>query len=296
MRRSARALALLLASCSAACSAATAPAALVPSPSPVAVAGTGHAPTRSFAVATRTLDLHRGNRSLPTTVYYPKNAAGPFPVVVFGHGFGSLPSAYATLLKRWASAGFVVAAPAYPNTRLGAAKPDLLDLVRQPADDGAVLSGLTALPGSDALGKIVDPSRAAAAGHSAGAMTALGVFTDDGPVQRDKRFRSGVILAGNNFNVGSAFTGTPAPMLFVNAADDPVVPYWTGQAAYDLVPWPRAMLKLAGKEHSAPFMSKSDPQYPVVAGSTVDFLRWTLYGDAAALVRLKAVPGIDAHF
>jgi dienelactone hydrolase len=274
----------------------TTPASFVePSPSPSASVATGHAPTRTFAVATRTLDFHRGERPLETTVYYPKNAAGPFPVVVFGHGFGGTPAAYSALLQRWASAGFVVAAPAFPHTSWGVKKPDLLDVVNQPADVGSVLSGLSALPPSDGLRKIIDPSRAAVAGHSAGAITALGVFTDDGPEKRDKRFSAGIVLAGNSIGVGTTFSGASAPLLFVHAADDPVVPYWTGLGAYDAVPWPRAMVKLTGQEHTAPYLSKSDKQFRVVAAATVDFLRWSLYNDAAAHDRLVALPNLDAH-
>jgi fermentation-respiration switch protein FrsA (DUF1100 family) len=285
-------LALLLAGCSVA---AAPPASFVGSPSPSASAPTGHAPAHAFSVATRTFSFHRGERPLETTVFYPKNGAGPFPVVVFGHGFGGAPSAYSALLKRWAAAGFVVAAPAFPHTAGGVPKPDLLDVVNQPADVGAVLSALTALPASDSLRKILDPSRAAAAGHSAGAITAFGVFTDDGPEGRDKRFRSGIVLAGNSLNVGSTFSGAAAPMLFVHCADDPVVPYWTALGAYESVPWPRAMLRLPGKEHSAPYESKADKQFAVVAAATVDFLRWSLYDDGPARLRLLAVHGLDSQ-
>lgn len=293
MRRPALALVLLLAGCGSAVT----PVSLVVSPSPAPSASTvvGHAPARTFAVGTRVVDFHRGERPLATTVYYPKNAAGPFPVVVFGHGFGGAPTAYSALLKRWAAAGFVVAAPAFPSTSWGVAKPDLLDVVNQPADVGAVLSGLTSLASADSLRKIIDPSRAAVAGHSAGAITALGVFTDDGPEKRDKRFSAGIVLAGNSIGVGTTFSGTPAPLLFVHAAGDPVVPYWTGLGAYDAVPWPRAMLKLTGQEHTAPYLSKSDKQFAVVAGATVDFLRWSLYDDPAARARLIGVAGLDSH-
>jgi fermentation-respiration switch protein FrsA (DUF1100 family) len=262
------------------------------SPSPSPSVAVGHAPTHTYGVATRTLKVHRGGRPLPTTVYYPKNSSGRFPVVVFGHGFGGAPAGYAELLKRWAAAGFVVAAPAFPHTAWGVANPDLMDVVNQPADVGAVLS---ALPSDDVLGKIVDVSRAAAAGHSAGAITALGVFTDDGPEGRDKRFRAGIVLAGNSLGVGSTFSGVAAPMLFVHTADDPVVPFWTGLGAYDAVPWPRALLKLTGSEHTAPYVSRWDKQFAVVAAATVDFLRWALYADPAARDRLAAVRGIDDH-
>jgi dienelactone hydrolase len=263
-----------------------------PSPSPIS-AQTGHAPAKTFAVGTRTLKLHRGNRPLTTTVYYPKNTPGRFPVVVFGHGLGGKPTAYADLLRRWASAGFVVAAPAFPHTAWGVDRFDVLDVPNQPADMGAVYDGLVALPPGDALRKLIDPTRAAAAGHSAGAITTVGVFSDDGPEGRDKRFAAGIVLAGNTIGVGQTFSGKPAPMLFVHAAEDPVVPYWTGQGAYQDVPWPRAFVRLPGKEHTLPYLARSNKQFALVAAATVDFLRWALYGDAAARGRLAHVQGID---
>jgi fermentation-respiration switch protein FrsA (DUF1100 family) len=84
-------------------------------------------------------------------------------------------------------------------------------------------------------------------------------------------------------------------LLFVHAADDPVVPFWSGLGAYDAVPWPRALLKLTGQEHTAPYLSKSDKQFAVVAGATVDFLRWSLYSDGSARTRLLAIPNLDSH-
>jgi len=44
----------------------------------------------------------------------PARAAGPFPLVIFGHGFAVTPAPYARLLEAWASAGYVVAAPIFP--------------------------------------------------------------------------------------------------------------------------------------------------------------------------------------
>ncbi len=295
MKRRAFALALASALALAGCTTATPASFVAPSPSPSASTVVGQAPGHAFSVGTRRLAFHRGERPLETTVYYPKSGTGPFPVVIFGHGFGGTPTGYSALLKRWAAAGFVIAAPSFPRTAGGVAKPDLLDVVNQPADVGAVLTGLTSLPSSDGLRKILDPSRAAVAGHSAGAITAYGVFTDDGPVKRDKRFSAGIVMAGNSIGVGTTFSGTAAPMLFVHTAEDNVVPYWTALGAYDAVPWPRAMLKLTGREHSSPYVSKSDQQFAVVAAATVDFLRWSLYHDPAARTRLLAVPGIDAH-
>src|SRR5690606_27058203 len=78
------------------------------------------APSRPFAVGTRTITTKRGDRVLRTTIWYPakgkaggaakrgaKAASGKFPVVVFSHGLNGTPSDYRDLLAAWASAGFV---------------------------------------------------------------------------------------------------------------------------------------------------------------------------------------------
>ena len=44
-------------------------------------------------------------------------AGGPYPLVLFGHGFGSLPEGYnMELLSAIAAEGYVVAAPEFPRT------------------------------------------------------------------------------------------------------------------------------------------------------------------------------------
>jgi hypothetical protein len=43
----------------------------------------------------------------------PARAFGPFGLVVFGHGFAVTPATYFRLLRAWASAGYVVAAPIF---------------------------------------------------------------------------------------------------------------------------------------------------------------------------------------
>jgi fermentation-respiration switch protein FrsA (DUF1100 family) len=77
-------------------------------------------------------------------------------------------------------------------------------------------------------------------------------------------------------------------LLFVHGEADEVVSYASGKALYDALPWPKALLTLPGEGHSAPYLRESTAGYRVVAASTLDFLRYTLYGDAAARARLRA--------
>ncbi|TDC54325.1 chlorophyllase [Micromonospora sp. KC207] len=266
---------------------ATTPAARVP---------IGSAPSESFAVGVRQLRLNRdGDRPLPVTVWYPARgtaggtpqrsataATGRFPVVMFSHGLNGRPEDYVTLLTHWAAAGFVVAAPAFPHTARGT-DTNVLDVLNQPADVSYALTRVLALnaKAGDPLRGRLATDRVAAAGHSAGGVTTIGLFT----AGRDERLDAGVVFAGTGLGVGTAFAGAAAPQLFVHGEADKVVDYASGRAAYDKVPWPKAMLSLPEGDHGRALLTDG-AALRVVSGTCVEFLRWTLYGDPAAKRRL----------
>ena len=254
----------------------------------------GRAPAKTFAVGTRKLTLDRGRtRPLPTRLWYPavgspgagpaaglEPAAGPFPVVLFSHGLTASPTDYSAMLTRWARAGFVVAAPAYPFTSHGVPTFSPLDVLNQPADASQVLTRVLALnrrPGDPLQGRI-DPERVAAAGHSAGGITTVGLFTG----ARDDRLDAGIVFAGRQL-MAVPFTGPPAAMLFVHGRKDRTVGYAEGLAAFKAVPWSRAMLSVTRGGHLT-----RERDFEVVVTTSTDFLRWSLYGDAAAKARIPA--------
>lgn len=238
----------------------------------------GQAPSRTFEVASRTDTFTRdGVRVLKTTTWYPR-AEGRYPMVLFSHGLQGLPADFAPLLRQWAAAGFVVVAPAYPKTSRGAAKFDVLDVLNQPGDASFVITQSLA----GAVKDRIDPARIGAAGHSGGAVTTIGLFT----IGRDERLRSGVVFAGTALGVGTNFIGAAVPLYFVHGDADEVVDYASGKQVFDALPWPKALLTLPGQDHSAPFQRESSPAFKVVATSTLDFLRYTLYADPAAKARI----------
>jgi pimeloyl-ACP methyl ester carboxylesterase len=126
--------------------------------------------------------------------------------------------------------------------------------------------------------------RVAAAGHSAGAVTTIGLFT----AARDDRLSAGIVMAGTALGAGTTFAGPAAPQLFIHGELDKVISYAAGKAAYDMVPWPKAMLSLPKGDHGQSLLQAGNQAFTVVADTTVDFLRWTLYGDPAAKRRLPA--------
>ncbi|HET6533278.1 MAG TPA: chlorophyllase [Actinoplanes sp.] len=254
---------------------------------------TGAAPARAFAVGRRDLGLDRGaDRPLPTRVWYPATGAVPdrpspvdgaapatgrFPLILFSHGLTSSPEDFAALLSRWAQAGFVVAAPSFPHTANGVARFDAGDIVNQPADVRHVLDRLLALAG-DPLATIIDPARLAAAGHSGGAITTTGLFS----AARDERLTAGLVIAGTDF-LGAPFAGPPAAMLVVHGRNDDTVAYRAGRAVFDAVPWSRAMLTVTSGGH---VITSGD--FEAITGTSTEFWRWSLYGDAAARSRMSA--------
>jgi predicted dienelactone hydrolase len=248
---------------------------------------------RPYPVGLRLLGLSRAGRSLATAVWFPAAdaagtavAPGRFPLVLFSHGLLGAPGDYTALLYRWAAAGFVVAAPAYPHTARTTGDFELPDVLNQPADASAVI---TAVLGTDGLRQHLDPRRIGAAGHSAGAITTVGLLT----TARDPRLRAGIVLAGSALGFGSGFRGPPLPVLFVHGDRDPLIPYTAGRSLFLALDWPKAFLTVDGQTHTAPYLRPDAPGFTLVASTTVDFLRYALYGDARAGRRLARVPALE---
>ncbi|MEU7793824.1 alpha/beta hydrolase [Micromonospora tulbaghiae] len=210
-------------------------------------------------------------------------AAGRFPVVLYSHGLRSLPALHAALTSRWAAAGFVVVAPTYPRTNQRARAFTREDVRNQPADAWRLIRHLVRLgarPG-DPLGAHMAVDRFAAAGHSAGGHTTLGMFASGQPFP----VRAGIVIAGGRMVAG--LSRPLAPMLFVHGSADRIVPESIGRAAYARCLGPAAFLSLTGQGHGE-YLTPGRPGFAQVLATTTEFLRWTLYADRAALRRLPA--------
>jgi dienelactone hydrolase len=174
----------------------------------------------------------------------------------------------------------VVAAPSFPHTHYQVQDYRPLDVANQPADVSYVLGKVLALnaKAGDPLQGRLDTGRVAAAGHSAGGITTIGLFTS----HRDRRLTAGIVLSGEQV-LPAPFTGPSAPMLFVHGKLDQTVPYANGVAAYKAVPWPKALMSVTEGGHVA--ITK---EFGPALATTTDFWRWSLYGDLTARSRLKA--------
>jgi dienelactone hydrolase len=261
----------------------------------------GTAPAQAYAVGKRVYStFNRGaDRPLPTTVWYPAAGAAPgtgpapvsdaaaasgrFPLVLFSHGLTGEPADYADILARWAQAGFVVAGPTYPHTHYEAPDFQATDIVNQPADASSVIDQLLALDASDPVRAIIDPDRIAAAGHSGGGITTVGLFS----AARDERLKAGVVLAGTDFQA-TPFTGPAAAMLFIHGKKDTTVTWRAGHTVFEAVPWSRAMLSITDGGH----VTDSAAFEPTTRTST-EFLRYALYGDPTAKARIPTAAAAD---
>ena len=253
-----------------------------------------HAPASALAVGVRTISLSRGaSRPLPTTIWYPAAgaaggspktnapaAAGRYPLILFSHGFTSLPASYAAGTTRLAAAGFVVAAPAYPGTSANANPFNAADLVNQPADASFVITEVLKLDtrAGDLLAGHLDGQHIAAAGHSGGGYTTAGLLGS----ARDSRLDAAVIIAGGMLG---GYTGPKTPTLFVHGDQDPTVPYSTGRDAYTRMVWPKGFLTEIGAGHSD-YLNPANKGFAPMLATILDFLRWTLYADQSAKSRL----------
>lgn len=229
-------------------------------------------------------------RRLVTVIRYPaadprdvdvpeaQPATGPFPLVVFAHGFDITPAPYAPLLRAWAGAGYIVAAPIFPLTNPDApGGADESDLVNQPTDISFVITRMLAADAAPAgvLSGLVDPDDIAVAGQSDGGSTALAVA--DNRHYLDRRIRAAIILSGARIpGLGGYDFHPPRPALLAvqgtaDTVNFPASTYLFFHAARS----PKFLLSLPGAPHLGPYTSEQ-PQLGIVERVTTAFLDWFL--------------------
>lgn len=283
----------------------TLPLAVAPAPTTVSPGARAAATVgRTFAVATATTEYvdptrptsasgswpGAPSRTFPVTLWYPAAAdgtpdrtAGPYPLVLFSHGYAVTPETYRELLSRWAAAGYVVAAPTYPLLSGSPAGPDHVDYPKSFTDARFVLTRVLAdaavtpgSPGAPLLAGLVDPQRVAAAGQSDGEVIAYG--TGFLRCCRDARVRAVVAMAGILGNVnGPVERDNGVAVLHLTGTADEL------QDATEALAWDRANLgerhwtiALVGGGHLAPFREPASPWFAGVVERTIAFLDGTL--------------------
>ncbi len=221
-------------------------------------------------------------RTLVTIIRRPVGATGALPLVVFAHGWNSNPSVYEVLLDTWAEAGFLVAAPTFPDSTNTLPGSPVSNYAEQARDMSFVISSL--LGGAEGP---VDPSRIAVAGHSDGgtdiALLALN------PNYADPRIRAYISMSGEIPGGVSGPWGVPtagALLVAVGSADQYGL---LGRATqiYQTAEMPKALLTLAGGDHLTTFIGTSAGEEAMRA-ETVRFLNAAFSGPSVSSAQLQA--------
>ena len=184
----------------------------------------------------------------------PSVDGGPWPVIVYCHGFSSRKDENQAVAALLASRGFVVVAMDFPLTNIFApGQPTVLDVVNQPGDVQFVLDSVLALGHevSHPLHGRLDEDRIALAGVSLGAMTSLAVAFH--PDMRDPRIKA--VAAGappGCFLAPEIYQEAAIPILVVHGTADEILDYASnGPPAYQRAQPPKYFLTLDGGTHTA---------------------------------------------
>jgi hypothetical protein len=254
-------------------------------------------------------------RTLVTEIYYPTlspgraetdsvgaNPArrhGPYPMIVFSHGYDLTPASYAPLLNAWVKAGFVVVAPIFPDTNAVVVTADHdsslweSDDVNQPLDVAFVTERIEANDAGTASGcpvvrGLINDSEIGLAGQSDGGMTTGMLAYDDTPGFSTTKvhYEAAAILSGAEWpwpkgtpDPYSSEANSP-PLLVVQSATDECNPPQSATQLYnDIHQQKKWFLEIFEANHLPPYVGTDPAAFNVVVKVTTDFFNLTLRGD-----------------
>ncbi len=175
---------------------------------------------------------------------------GPYPLIVFAHGFMGSRGQSRAYTRHLASHGYVIAAPDFPLSHGGTpGGPRLTDIANQPGDVSFVIDEilLRSHEADHFLYNAVDGEEIGVTGHSWGGLTTL--LTAFGPY-RDTRVKAILPIAGPAcFMDTSSASNTPVPVLVVDGSIDLLVPRASAHPAYDFAKAPKYYVEIAGANH-----------------------------------------------
>lgn len=228
-------------------------------------------------------------RLLVTDLFEPVGAAGPRPLVVFAHGWNSNPGVYASLLEEWAAAGFLVAAPVFPDsTDLYPGSP-VSDYADQALDVSFVI---TSLLHDNAL--TIDPTRIAVAGHSDGGTDVALMALD--PAFADARVRAFICMSGEMpsgvvpYTIGT----TKAALLVAVGSADQYGLYLRSTQVFEAAQAPaKAMLVEPGGDHLGSFLGTT-PAAAAMREAETEFLELALEPQTPTVAAIDGALAVPA--
>lgn len=176
------------------------------------------------------------SRVLPTTIYYPSKTAlfapapvadgGPFPMLMYSHGYSSSRDEAGPVAQQLASYGYIVVVPEFPLTNILAngSAPDVMDAVNQPGDIKFLIDRMLASDAPQPLVHAADEKRIGALGLSLGGLTTYLVSFH--PKLRDPRVQVSMPIAGLSSFFAQGFYHThDMPMLILHGDIDAFINY-----------------------------------------------------------------------
>jgi predicted dienelactone hydrolase len=198
------------------------------------------------------------NPKYPTDAYrdIPASADGPFPLVLFAHGFAAYPTEYQYLLTHLASWGMVVAAPDFDERGLLAA----LSGSTERADETAVMLATRDLLQAESdepvglLSGKVDTSNTGTVGHSAGVSSAVGAAAESADVKTFVAMSGGRAPGASTDATGTTIADLPIPAkpgMVVTGGRDAVADLDRVRAFFDALDTPRRLVVVDEAGHNA---------------------------------------------
>ena len=224
--------------------------------------------TLTFIDPTRETPSHSGipaepTRTFPTEIWYPSPgenqnpsreapldlAPGPYPLIIFSHGFMATGTIYSRLTAPLAGHGYVVAAPNYPVSS-PATGGFGMDLASHPDDVSFLIDSLIALSRENGgwLSGGIEEDSIGLAGHSLGG--AITVMTTFGPLA-DPRIKAAAPLSPFAcFLDDPYYQSGGAPILFIGGERDIFTRFSSNLLRpYTLAPAPKYLVEIAGGTH-----------------------------------------------
>lgn len=199
-------------------------------------------------------------------VEIPASDDGPFPLVLFAHGFGAYPTEYQSILTHVASWGFVVAGPDFhergliaafaagggdttttldPAAAQEAAQARVANEAAIMADARELLAAAGAQPGG-LLDGAVDATDVGTAGHSAGVTSAVAAAASDPNV---KTF---VAMSGGRATGAASALPTPAvPGMVMTGGLDQIADLANVEALFDSLQAPKRLVVIDDAGHNS---------------------------------------------
>jgi predicted dienelactone hydrolase len=180
-------------------------------------------------------------------------ADGPYPVVLFSHGFAGFPEQSADLVTHLASWGFVVIAPDHVERSLSG----LLGTAAKgvtPREDPEVLSASLDAVIADAkaddspVHDLLDLDKVAVAGHSAGASAAYLTASSDDRIKAFIAYSVGTGRPDENGKVAERPVPDVPGMVMIGSADGIIEPS-ASQKVYEGMEPPKYLVEIADAGH-----------------------------------------------